>query len=78
MRPSRDRQEVVADSFSDLSLLKMAQWLLARADFHGSLVSRRRMTNCTAKTNDLFVAKRRCTTISFSPSYAIKSAKRLQ
>jgi hypothetical protein len=46
MLPSRDREGVVADSFSDLSILKMAHWLLARSHFHGSIVSRRLMTNC--------------------------------
>src|ERR1700682_961154 len=40
MLPSRDREGVVADSFS---------WLLARPYFHGSLVSRRLMNNCATK-----------------------------
>ena len=33
------------DSCSDLSLLKMAHWLLARPHFHGSIVSRKLMNN---------------------------------
>ena len=49
MLPSRDREGVVADSFSDLSLLKMAHWLLARPHFHGSIVSRKLMNNCATK-----------------------------
>ncbi|MCU1272767.1 MAG: hypothetical protein JWO48_198 [Bryobacterales bacterium] len=44
--PSRDREGVVADSFSDLSLLNMAHWLLPRPHFHGSIVSRKLMNNC--------------------------------
>jgi hypothetical protein len=45
MLPSRDREGVVADSFSSLSTLKMAYWLLARSHFHGSIVSRKLMYN---------------------------------
>jgi len=54
MLPSHDREGVVADSFSDLSLLKMAHWLLARPHFHGSIVSRKLMNNYATK---LFTAR---------------------
>ena len=44
--PSRDREGVVADSFSNLSLLKNGPLALARPYFHGSIVSRRLVNNC--------------------------------
>ena len=65
MLPSRDREGVVADSLSDLSILKIAHWLLARSHFHGSIVSRRLMTNCATKTKDLSVATS-CSTAEFT------------
>jgi hypothetical protein len=46
MLPSRDREEAVADSLSDLFLLKMAP---RATHFHGSIVSPRLMTNCATK-----------------------------